>query len=100
VIDADINPHQSTSIHINPCQGQEPHMTNSRMLLEFINWYLNRLVTDEVVPRRLRDQRGAVSLEQVLWFVAAGVSVAVIAGIIWAQIMSQASTPINAPSAP
>jgi hypothetical protein len=70
------------------------------MLLEFINWYLNRLVTDEVVPRRLRDQRGAVSLEQVLWFVAAGVSVAVIAGIIWAQIMSQASTPINAPSAP
>jgi hypothetical protein len=75
-------------------------MTNSRMLLEFINWYLNRLVTDEVVPRRLRDQRGAVSLEQVLWFVAAGVSVAVIAGIIWAQIMSQASTPINAPSAP
>jgi hypothetical protein len=45
-------------------------------------------------------ERGAVSLEQVLWFVAAGLSVAVIAGILWAQIRTQASTPINVPSAP
>jgi hypothetical protein len=45
-------------------------------------------------------ERGAVSLEQVLWFVAAGLSVAVVAGILWAQIRTQASTPINVPSAP
>ncbi|MEO5724761.1 MAG: hypothetical protein ABIQ39_09715 [Ilumatobacteraceae bacterium] len=46
------------------------------------------------------DDRGAVSLEQVLWFVAAGVSVAVIAAIVWNQIRDQANTPINTPSAP
>ncbi|HEY3484865.1 MAG TPA: hypothetical protein VGK49_05740 [Ilumatobacteraceae bacterium] len=50
-------------------------------------------------PDSIRD-RGAVSLEQVLWFVAAGVSVAVIAGILWSQIRSQASSPISTPSAP
>jgi hypothetical protein len=44
--------------------------------------------------------RGAVSLEQVLWFVAAGVSVAVIAAILWGKIRDEANTPINSPSAP
>jgi hypothetical protein len=47
-----------------------------------------------------RSESGAVSLEQVLWFVAAGLSVAVVAGILWSQIRTQASTPINVPSAP
>jgi hypothetical protein len=44
--------------------------------------------------------RGAVSLEQVLWFVAAGVAVAVIAGILWSKIKTEAEKPIQAPSAP
>lgn len=44
--------------------------------------------------------RGAISLEQVLWFVAAGVSVAVIAAILWNQIRDQANTPVSPPSAP
>ena len=44
--------------------------------------------------------RGAVSLEQVLWFVAAGVSVAVIAGILWSQIKDRANDPITPPAAP
>ncbi len=44
--------------------------------------------------------RGAVSLEQVLWFVAAGVSVAVIATILWNQIRDQAETEIDVPVAP
>jgi hypothetical protein len=44
--------------------------------------------------------RGAVSLEQVLWFVAAGVSVAVIAGILWAAIKDKADDPITPPAAP
>lgn len=47
----------------------------------------------------VRD-RGAVSLEQVLWFVAAGVSVAVIAAILWNQIRDQAETEIDVPVAP
>jgi len=46
------------------------------------------------------DDRGAVSLEQVLWFVAAGVAVAVIAGILWSKIKTEAEKPIQAPSAP
>ncbi len=44
--------------------------------------------------------RGAVSLEQVLWFVAAGVSVAVIAAILWNQIRDQAESDIDVPVAP
>ena len=44
--------------------------------------------------------RGAVSLEQVLWFVAAGVSVAVIATILWNTIRDEANTPIDRPVAP
>jgi len=50
--------------------------------------------------RPRRGEAGAVSLEQVLWFVAAGLSVAVVAGILWTQIRNQATTPINVPSAP
>lgn len=52
---------------------------------------------DEVDPER---DRGAVSLEQVLWFVAAGVSVAVIAAILWSQIRDQAETEVDVPVAP
>jgi len=47
----------------------------------------------------VRD-RGAVSLEQVLWFVAAGVSVAVIAAILWNKIRDEANTPVQTPTAP
>lgn len=46
-----------------------------------------------------RDQ-GAVSLEQVLWFVAAGVAVAVIAGVLWGKIKTEADKSIQAPTAP
>jgi hypothetical protein len=48
------------------------------------------------------DERdsGAVSLEQVLWFVAAGVSVAVIASILWTQIKNEAQKPVDAPVQP
>lgn len=59
-----------------------------------------------VTGRRRADRvdadrdRGAVSLEQVLWFVAAGISVAVIAGILWNQIANQAEQPITPPNAP
>lgn len=47
-----------------------------------------------------RRDRGAVSLEQVLWFVAAGVSVAVIAAILWSQIRDKAETEPVVPVAP
>ncbi len=47
-----------------------------------------------------RRDRGAVSLEQALWYAAAAVAVAVVATIIWAQIRSTASTPVDVPSAP
>jgi len=52
--------------------------------------------TDDPVER----DRGAVSLEQVLWFVAAGVSVAVIATILWNQIRDQANTTVETPEPP
>lgn len=55
----------------------------------------------DVVDIAERD-RGAVSLEQVLWFVAAGVSVTVIAAILWGVIRDQAEDPanINRPTPP
>lgn len=56
-------------------------------------------VEHESELERGRD-RGAVSLEQVLWFVAAGVSVAVIAAILWGQIRDKADDPIISPSSP
>ena len=44
--------------------------------------------------------RGAVSIEQVLWYAAAAISVAVVAAIIWSQIRDTANTPVQSPSAP
>jgi hypothetical protein len=45
--------------------------------------------------------RGAVSLEQVMWFVAAGVAVAVIATILFQRIRDEANdSPINTISPP
>jgi hypothetical protein len=52
------------------------------------------------LPRAASRDRGAVSIEQVLWYAAAAISVAVVAAIIWSQIRSTASTPVNQPSAP
>ena len=62
---------------------------------------LRRLTTDTASPRT-EDSRdsGAVSLEQVLWFVAAGVAVAVIASVLWSKIKTEAEKPIQAPTAP
>ncbi|HEX6656933.1 MAG TPA: hypothetical protein VF065_02555 [Ilumatobacter sp.] len=52
------------------------------------------------MPEAGGRDHGAVSLEQVLWFVAAGVSVAVIAAILWNKIRDEANTPVQSPSAP
>jgi len=59
-----------------------------------------RLDTDTTDEDAGERDRGAVSLEQVLWFVAAGVSVAVIAGVLWSQIKDRANDPITPPAAP
>ena len=56
-------------------------------------------VVGRPVPDTDRD-RGAVSIEQVLWYAAAAISVAVVAAIIWSQIRDTASTPVQSPSAP
>ena len=58
-----------------------------------------------VSPTEERNEsrdRGAVSLEQVLWFVAVGVGVAVIAGILWSRIRDTAEETdnVNQPTAP
>jgi hypothetical protein len=53
--------------------------------------------TGRSVPR---GDRGAVSLEQVLWFAASGVSVAVIATILWSKIKTESEKPLTVPVAP
>jgi hypothetical protein len=60
---------------------------------------LRRLGDGSPTSDGCRD-RGAVSLEQVLWFVAAGVAVAVIAAILWGKIRDEANRPVVTPSAP
>ncbi len=61
-----------------------------------ISGVVGRLVPDLDTDR----DRGAVSIEQVLWYAAAAISVAVVAAIIWNQIRDTASTPVQSPSAP
>jgi hypothetical protein len=60
---------------------------------------VNSVIAGRVRPSPDRD-RGAVSIEQVLWYAAAAISVAVVAAIIWSQIRTTASTPVQSPSAP
>ena len=60
----------------------------------------DRLGVETTAEDATDRDRGAVSLEQVLWFVAAGVSVAVIAGVLWSQIKDRADDPITPPAAP
>jgi len=61
---------------------------------------LRRSVRSVVPPDGGGDDRGAVSIEHVLWYAAAAISVAVVATIIWNQVKSTASTPVQSPSAP
>lgn len=67
---------------------------------------LYRLLLDAFRVRRDDDDvdvdrdRGAVSLEQVLWFVAAGISVAVISTLIWNTIFDEANKTPTVPQAP
>lgn len=75
----------------------DPHLITPMVLYAFAR------VTETVLPpsdNRDERDRGAVSIEQVLWYAAAAVSVAVVAAIIWSQIRTTASTPVNNPSAP
>ena len=68
------------------------------MLTAIVHMVYGRL--RRLAPGDADRDRGAVSLEQVLWFVAAGVAVAVIAGILWGKIKTEANKSIQAPTAP
>jgi hypothetical protein len=48
----------------------------------------------------VKDDQGGVTLETVGWYIAAGLGVVVVAGIIWASIKSKASQPLPTPQAP
>lgn len=73
----------------------DPQLLLASVLAVLDRWRPHRLDTTD----DLHD-RGAVSIEQVLWYAAAAISVAVVAAIIWSQIRSTASTPVQSPSAP
>jgi hypothetical protein len=59
-----------------------------------------RIEPPDAAAASVDRDRGAVSLEQVLWFVAAGASVAVIAAILWRQIRDEAEKTPTSPIAP
>lgn len=71
----------------------DPRLT-VRIVLDLLVHHLHGADSDR------RPDRGAVSIEQVLWYAAAAVSVAVVAAIVWSQIRTTASTPVQSPSAP
>ena len=75
-------------------------MTDPFLVLHATVHLLQRVVRAPAGADDRTTDRGAISLEQVLWFVAAGVSVAVVAAILWSQIRDQANTPVNVPTAP
>lgn len=75
------------------------HLTFTAML-HTIAGAIGRLAPDGDTRQDADRDRGAVSIETVLWYAAAAVSVAVVAAIIWSQIRSTASTGVNTPSAP
>lgn len=58
-----------------------------------------RSAFDHRDPESDRD-RGSSSLDNVLWFVAVGAAVAVIAAIVFATIKDKADDPINTPTVP
>ena len=76
-------------------------MTDSMLTLTAV-WHVvyARLHHPIGAPEHTRNDRGAVSIEHVLWYAAAAVSVAVVAAIIWSQVRTTASTPVQSPSAP
>lgn len=51
-------------------------------------------------PVREDRDRGSLSLEHVLWFVAAAVAVVVIAAIVYGKIKEEANKPVQPPTAP
>ncbi|BAN00445.1 hypothetical protein [Ilumatobacter coccineus] len=73
----------------------DPHLWLTSMM-HVISGTLRTVTPETDVDR----DRGAVSIETVLWYAAAAVSVAVVAAIIWSQIKSTAGTGVDAPSAP
>ena len=68
-------------------------MTNLELIVSALTHQLYGIVASNAYDSR-RD-RGAVTLEQVLWFVAAAVSVAVVAGILWGKIRDEAEAPVE-----
>ena len=74
-------------------------MHDPKLMLTSVFAVVTRALGSRPTPDSMRD-RGAVSIEQVLWYAAAAISVAVVAAIIWSQIRDTASTPVQSPSAP
>jgi hypothetical protein len=75
-------------------------MNHSAQMFTVVMHAIHALARPSGQPDGPGRDRGAVSIEQVLWYAAAAVSVAVVAAIIWSQIKSTASTGVNTPSAP
>jgi hypothetical protein len=70
-------------------------------ILSVVSATLRRALPDRLAEIDAEaNDRGAVSIEHVLWYAAAAISVAVVATIIWNQVKTTASTPVQSPSAP
>lgn len=57
---------------------------------------LRRVLPDAAFEQDLEQRdRGAVSLEQALWYAAAAVAAGAVATIIWNNVRTQANTPVQ-----
>ncbi len=75
-------------------------MHDPMLMLSSVIAVVTQALQPQATTSDLPRDRGAVSIEQVLWYAAAAISVAVVAAIIWSQIRDTASTPVQSPSAP
>lgn len=75
-------------------------MDNIEMLMTAVVHSVYAQLRRWVPPVADDDRDRGYSIETVLWFVAAGAMVAVIAAIVWGKIRDEANKPVTPPSAP
>ena len=65
-----------------------------------IVWAYVQLAWERARATTNNEQGGGATLENIGWYIAAGLGVVVVAGIIWGAIKSKAAEPLPSPQAP
>lgn len=69
-------------------------MSSTHTAITHVIYARLRSVTPDVLLDTDNRDRGAVSLEQALWYAAAATAVGIVATVIWTKIKSEADKPV------